>query len=312
MTSRLSALILASMIAGLAAPAAGQVHAELRPDSVGAPYRYVLELVTDGDAVDVVLDRRLLSLRVEVEGRRRPLTCRHPAAPRRVSTERVVHLDSSSSRVAEWLDLRMYCAGAALDALRAGGNVEARYGFSRGSRQRWVVKAAEGRPVARLDLPEFALTPVTPVEPAEAPVRLVLASSTATVDRAPTFRLSLRSDGPTRIVYARDDLYGFHVKGPLGEVDCGPDRVEISPIVDFYQRLRGRRGSSARVDSAQACPEAFSVAGVYEVTPTIDLIYGGERYDLDAVTGHFEGVPALLRVVGGPYVTHPVEGHETP
>jgi hypothetical protein len=312
MTSRVPALLLGLMIVGLATPAAAEVHASLRPDSVGAPYRYVLELVTDGEAADVVFDRRLLSLRLRVEGRRRPLTCRHPAAPRRVQDSRVVHLDSSTTRVAEWLDLRMYCTGAALDAVRAGASVQARYGFSRGGRTRWVVKAGDARPLRSLDLPEFTLPALTPPPAPTGAIDVTLRSTTVTVGRSPSFRLKLRSDGARRIVYARDDLYRFHIAGPLGEVDCGPDTLEVVPIVDFYQRVSRRGGASARIDSAQVCPDAFSVPGVYEVTPSIDLIYSGERYGLDAVTGRFVGSPALVRVVGRTYVVHPVDGAEAP
>ncbi|NOY89861.1 MAG: hypothetical protein GXP55_01535, partial [Deltaproteobacteria bacterium] len=212
MNVRIAASLLGLSLSLLAAPATAQVQANLRPDRVGAPYRFVLELVSDGSPVDVVFDRRLLTLRVHAEGRRRPLTCRHPAAPSRVLSSRVVHLDSSSSRVAEWLDLRMYCTGRALAALRAGAPVDARYGFRRRGSHRWVVKPEQGPPIHRLDLAQFTLAPLAAELPVDGPIRLSLRPSTLHVGSPPSLRVTLRSAGAAQVVYPRDDLYSFHIR----------------------------------------------------------------------------------------------------
>jgi len=113
-------------------------------------------------------------------------------------------------------------------------------------------------------------------------------------------------------IYPRDDLYRFRIHGPLGDVECGPRRTPVNPIIDFYRQLHGRRSVSARVDAQSACPDAFSVPGVYEVTPVVDLDYGGERYSLDVTTGSFEGPPAVIRVIGRAYVAHPLDDAAAP
>ncbi|NOY90687.1 MAG: hypothetical protein GXP55_05705, partial [Deltaproteobacteria bacterium] len=141
----------------------------------------------------------------------------------------------------------------------------------------------------------------------DGPIRLTLRPSTLHVGSPPSLRVTLRSAGAAQVVYPRDDLYSFHIRGPLGEVDCHQSRLPITPIVDLYRRISARRGVSARIGT-HACPEAFSVPGVYEVTPAVDLVYGGERYGLEALTGRFEGVPGLVRVVGHGYVAHPLDG----
>ena len=57
------------------------------------------------------------------------------------------------------------------------------------------------------------------------------------------------------------------------------------------------------MSAAWACPEGtFSVPGVYEVVPVVDLVYDGARYGYDVVTGTFEGRPVAVRRLGGGYV----------
>ena len=102
-------------------------------------------------------------------------------------------------------------------------------------------------------------------------------------------------------------LFWFRVRGPLGEVECRPARTPIVPIVDFFVRLRGR-GRAASLSAARYCPEGtFDVAGVYEVTPAVDLIYGGEEFEIEAVTGTYVGQPSVLRSLQVEYLEQHVE-----
>ena len=214
----------------------------------------------------------------------------------------------------EWVDLRMYCWGRALRALESGeATVEVEYGFAGRGRDRFVARTeGERRPPHRVSGGEIAWTaPAAGVE-TEAPVEVGLrpTSSRGTPRLQPTLRAA---SGSPR-VYLRDDLWSFTVRGPLGTVECRAPRQVIVPIVDFYSRL-SRRERRSTFDADYFCPEdTFAVPGVYEVTPHMELIYGADAYDFDAVTGTFDGDPAPVRVTRGNYVEQtldtlpPVEG----
>jgi len=132
-------------------------------------------------------------------------------------------------------------------------------------------------------------------------VRLRLSSADVRTAGQLRFHLTVRAgEGERPRIYLRNDLARFRVRGPLGEVECAVPRQPIVPIIDFYQRLGGRRGASVRIDAERYCPEdTFAAAGIYEVTPVVDLPYGGERYGFEAVTGTFEGRMAPIRIRRG-------------
>ncbi len=297
------------------------VQVSVTPNAAASdsPFAYLFELrATAGATPEVVADRRLLSFRVHVEGRRRPLTCRHPDAPRRVSQGRVRRLGGDEPSVwRETIDLRMYCWGRALAALSAGARVEVRYGFGRRPRRdRWVTRMVTGVGESRSEMamasslegPEFTFSPIE--EPAsgsadagdDAVPRVSISMSSIDTSRGAsvTFRPRLRATGGAVRVYVRDDLFRFAVRGPLGAYVCAMERTPIAPIIDFFTRLRGRRSAGGRVGVAFACPDAFMVPGIYEVTPMVDLDYGPGDYDLDdVVTGTFTGEKVLVRIRRG-------------
>ncbi len=288
--------------------------AEEGPDP-GARYLYTFELAqTSWPTAEVVADRRLLRFEVHPEGSRRRYRCAHPDAPRRVPDGRVTRIGAGTDQPLwrEWIDLRSYCWGRALRALDQGARVEVSYGFARRGRDRWVARTASGESTARtLDGPELSIAAAPePPEPT-GPIRVELAPVDVAGGSAVSFRVAIYSNEGTQRVYLRDDLFRFVVDGPMGRVVCEVPRQPVVPIVDFYQSIRGRIGARTSIGADRWCPAGtFDVAGVYDVTPVVDLVYGGERYDIDAVTGRFEGRPVPIRIRRGShgYVEQVTEG----
>lgn len=281
-------------------------------------------------AQEVVRDRRLLELTVleaRERGRPRRHVCRYPGAPARPVEARVAAMSAGETYV-EWLDLRELCWGRAARVLESGEvTVEVSYGFR--ARSRAVVREeGERRPPHRVpgDAFTFALPSATPGATTTSTTTGATTStttgatatatdasaSTLTLSLAPTstagtpvLSVTIRGEGDDR-VYVRDDLFSFDVRGPLGSVRCAIPRTTIVPIVDFYRRLS--RPTRTSIAASIQCPEdTFAVAGVYEVVPVVDLVYDGARYDLEAVTGRFEGAPAAVRITSREYVEQRVE-----
>ncbi len=284
------------------------ISVSLTPLPGHGPYKYKLTVTAHADR-EVVTDRRLLQLTVrpEVEGRRRAprLRCRHPDEPRRVERSREM---SAGETYVEWVDLRMYCWGRSLRALRQSpGTIEVGYGFRRRGRRRWVAREeGERRPPRGVEgEPVQWSPPESADDDSEAPVRVGMRPTSSR--RAPILRPTIRATEGRPRAYLRDDLWSFTVHGPMGTVECRPRRQVIAPIVDFFSRLR-TRPRTQRFDAEYFCPEdTFAVPGVYEVVPRIELIYDADRYDFDAVTGTFEGDPTPVRRTRGEYVEQTLE-----
>ncbi len=284
-----------------------RVEVSLDPIEDAGPFVRRLRLRSNRSQ-EVVRDRRLLVLTVRpLEGRRR-YRCVHPLAPRRAAGERVASM-AAGETYDEWVDLRMYCWGAALTALRQGAVVEVSYGFRSRGRHRWVAREQdERRPPHRITGAQLRWSATDQLEN-DASVNVRLAPTTSR--GWPTLRVRVTGRGR---VYLRDDLWSFVVTGPLGRVECVAARQPVVPIIDFFVRL-GRRPRRATLDASYYCPEGtFGVEGVYEVTPRLELVYDGEAYDIEAVTGTFEGPAAPLRVLrpGAPYVEQRVEDLGSP
>ena len=312
---RTAPLALAALLVWLPPPAAHAddeapvVSVELSRLPEHGPYKARLTLRAH-QAREVATDRRLLQLTVrpKVEGRRRSprLRCRHPAAPSRRPRSRQMQPGETYE---EWVDLRMYCWGRALRALEGGeATIEVVYGFRRGGRDRYVAREeGERRPPRSIEGTALEWTPPPETEPEgeEPPVELGMRPTSSR--GAPPFRPTIRATEGRPRVYLRDDLWSFEVRGPLGRVICQPQRQVVAPIVDFYTRLSSRRRTSS-FDPDYYCPEdTFSVPGVYEIVPRIDLIYDADRFDFDAVTGTFVGEPVPVRVTRGDYVEQTME-----
>lgn len=306
--TRLLAFALVFLVsAPVAAQESPRLEVSLEPIEDAGPFVRRLR-VRSSRRQEVVRDRRLLALTVRPREGRRRYRCVHPRAPRRVDSGRVALMDAGES-YEEWVDVRMYCWGAALAALERGAEVEVSYGFRSRGRHRWIAREPdERRPPHRVSGGELSWDPMGSPS-AEGPVRVWLAATTTRGQ--PVFRVRVAGEGR---VYLRDDLWSFVVRGPLGRVECAVPRQPVVPIVDFFVRL-GRRPRRATLDAGLYCPDGtFDVEGVYEVTPRLELVYDGEAYDLEAVTGTFEGPPAPLRVLrpGAPYVEQRIDDLRTP
>lgn len=310
MTSRMILAALLTLSASATAHADDEpIRVSLTPLAEYGPYKAKLTITAHAER-EVVIDRRLLQLTVrpEVEGRRRSprLRCRHPDEPRRAERTRTM---SAGETYEEWVDLRMYCWGRALRALEAGpATIEVGYGFRRGGRGRFVARQeGERRPPRGVEAEPLAWPgpPETSDEGEEMPVRVGLRPTSSR--GTPVLRPTIRATGGRPRVYLRDDLWSFTVQGPLGTVECAPRRQLIAPIVDFYRRLSSRPRTE-RFAVEHYCPEdTFSLPGIYDVVPRIELIYDADRFDFDAVTGTFEGEPTPVRRTRGEYLEQTLE-----
>lgn len=269
-----------------------------------ARYFYVLEVAAVGDPnADVVADRRLLSFEFDDTSRRhRTVRCTHPNAPtprRAMQSAQKLTVHGASAPYREWIDIRSYCFGSALEALERGAHVRANYGYARGGRNDWVARAGDNR-VRSVVAGEFEFAAVIhPPTTGDAVVRL------QNLDRATaggmSFSVSVRSAHGRRRVYVRPDLFRFRVRGPLGSHECGVPMQPIVPIADFFSTVSERASAGRTLDVERYCPDAFAVEGVYEVTPVAELPYTprSARNTTDVLTGTFEGAPALVRIRTG-------------
>lgn len=260
-------------------------------------------LAPDADEASVAVDRRLLELVVRPADSRRRYRCRHPDRPRRGRDARRKTL-APGAEATEWVDLRMYCWGRALDALSDGATVEATYGFRRRGRDRCVWCEGERRDhVRQIELERFELDAAPErTRDADAPIRVEMSPRRTSREAYVRFVVAASASeaaGRQR-VYIRPDQWRFYVRGPLGEVMCRLPRRPVSPIVDFFRTVTTRRRVRDVLDATAYCPEGtFEAAGVYDVTPILDLPYSGDRYDLEAATGTFVGVPTPVRIDRG-------------
>lgn len=269
-------------------------------------YLYVMELrATSWSLPEVVADRRLLRFDVSDPTARhpRPLRCANPDAPRfRAAPARAQILGGEGlpSVYREWIDLRMYCNGRALALLEHGAHVVATYGYAHGARGAWVARRAASGPeapsVSELSAGEFDVAPLLAQPASTGAAQVTLARADSATQAGLGFSVSVRSTSGTRRVYLRNDQVRFRVRGPLGAHECGLDRVPIVPIVDFFRSVSPRSAATVRVDAAQACPDAFPVAGIYEVSPVVELPHAFVAHPEQSLTGTFVGAPAVVRI----------------
>lgn len=306
---------------------ASPVEVTLEPwaahDGVDRPFRYIVTMRPRGDApLEVVADRRLLSFVVRRPESRRRFRCAHPHAPPRPDEERV----RTSSRGGEagsvwreWIDLRMYCWGGALAALRDGAQVEGRYGWRRADRRRWVARTPESpwrEWTGGVDLVPFSFSRVE--EPPTrrldeewesdtsenarrvAPVHVMLSSRTVLRGGMVSFRPSVRAREGRARVYVRPDSWSFEVRGPTTTVRCAIPPGGGAPPADLFRPITERYAAVDLLDAEFMCPEGtFDQAGVYEVVPELSLRHSGEEWGYDAIIGRFAGPPSPIRVTAG-------------
>jgi hypothetical protein len=299
-----------------ATPVTPVIDVELLPwaayDGVERPYRYLFEIRPMGDRpVDVVADRRLL--RFEIRDGRRVHRCVQPGAPSRVSEPRVRTLVPGASGEQgtwrEWVDLRMYCVGAARDAMARGLPVQARFGWPRGTRTRWVARRAgestrqwvAGVEVGSLSVSAPAPRPTRFVDrPEPPPVEIAVASVSARTGRRLALPVSVRARAGSARLFVRPDAWSFRVRGPLGDVRCRASSTGGPPPPELFRRVTSRVALRAVLDADFFCPPGtFDVPGVYEVTPKLSLPYGGEEWGFEAVRGTLSGPTAAVRITHG-------------
>lgn len=266
------------------------------------------------DTWELAADHRLLAfevtpaaLVVDPAPRRRPrrvrtLTCKHPNAGRRVD---IAHVVRTPERWSEPLDIRMYCTGSAYQALVAGGSVVPVYGFRRATRTAYLARSVADpntRPLASVRGEPFVPYPIaTPTSATAAarpgaPIVVGLVPTDSTAPNAPSLRAFIRGTGPGR-VYLRDDLFAFRITDPSGHVTtCAPPRTTVVPIIDFYKRLSSGTRLESVIDASRYCRGVFSAPGIYEITPEVELPYGGERFGIEVVTGRYTGEGSFVRV----------------
>lgn len=276
------------------------------PTTADARYVFVVELRSEGPMpASLVADRRWLSFEVQRARPRQRLRCAHPRASVAVGEDarRIDSFDPASGALwREWIDLRMYCAGRALDAAEAGAPIVARYAppSRRGAElARYATRTPPPREVRSgtpIVLParsgEATATPETPVS-------VTMADVTSADGRSMRWSVRVDGHGERRYVYLRPEFFRFEVRGPLGNAACAMPRSNAAPIRDLFRRF-GRGARRAFVLEARSfCPDAFRVEGVYEVLPTVDLAIDGRTFELDAWSGSFHGAPAVIRVTRG-------------
>lgn len=280
---------------------------------VGAnPFHFTATVSVEApDTWEFAADHRLLAFEVtpapapaaDATARRRrrvrTLTCKHPNAGRRVDA---AHVLRTPERWSEPLDIRMYCTGRAYQALVEGGSVVPVYGFRRATRTAYLARSVadtRARALASVRGEPFVPYPVATPAAATTPVDPVvvgLVPTDSTAPNAPSLRAFIRGTATGR-VYLRDDLFTFRITDPSGAVHtCAPPRTTVVPIIDFYKRVTPGGRLESVIDASRYCRGIFGAPGIYEITPEVELPYGGERFGIEAVTGRYTGEASFVRV----------------
>lgn len=287
-------LIVAVLAAALVGSAA---HAQRR----GAPAPVDVSLATDTSSphrvtvtvvareeVTVAEELRALRLEVRPAGTRRVVRCAAGAMPR---------LDGGAVQTLhagdvwrETFDVRMLCWGRALSMLEGGGELGGTLALPRRA------GARRGRaPTA--PIPFVSVAAVSHPEPPAGDVRVSLAPTDALSGGRVAFRVTVRAARPVR-AWLRPDRVRFRVVGPDGERHtCAMERAGEAPIPDLFARLSSRGGPVYSLDARAYCADGvFDEAGIYEVTPLLDLDVDGTEWRMDTPLGTFEGTPVPVRV----------------
>jgi hypothetical protein len=299
------ALVLALGVLTLAAPAAAQRRTRTTaPAPVDAqlfalttPHMLRLSVVARTE-VELTADVRLLHLEVRAPGARRGLPCDPPVRPRRLDASTVRSMHAGETWDATF-DVRNVCWGRALAALEAGAELSGSFGTARGR---------AGIPIATSGATSTRSVPLAPVMmaalvPPAAPagdVRISLAPADAVTGARLALRVTIRATRPLR-AWARPNRVRFRVVAPDGTArTCAISRGGSAPIADLFARVGTRSGPMFSLEARAYCgAHAFAAAGIYEVTPLLDLDVDGRPWRLDTPLGTFEGVPAPVRIRTG-------------
>jgi hypothetical protein len=290
--------------------------------------RWKLRVVNKGSVpLRLAADARLLSFEIEPDAtpgatetpkKPKPVTCALPADMRPAGDDERVLVLPPGRAFGETFDPQLYCFGATESAaLRAGGRVTARMGFSpgRGKLERpFVISPFDGiepRVAAAKEIaaPSFTLAALAPAAPpaASAPLtgpRLSVAlpewlDANRGAEAAGTVTVSNAGDRPVTL-RLRPDTVTFSVATPGGaSVRCGRGTAMGTPVRELFDTVPARGSAALPVLLAALCPAAtFDQAGLYRVVPTLDTRRAsGERIGLATFDGEVVGTRAsLLRV----------------
>lgn len=287
-------------------------------DGTAQPYRYVVSLRAD-QPIEAVVDRRLLAFEIRPTGSRRRHRCRHPRAPRRATSARRRTL-SAGEVWREWIDLRMYCTGAALRALESGAEVRPSYGWRRPTTRLWIARVdgtatrewtggAQPEPFAfpAIERPRETVRSGAAAEAAPSPIELTLSSTTASRQASLYFGVRVSSREGSERIYLRPDYFSFLVRGPDGTPSsCRMAPSGGRPVSDLYRRITRRYGWTERLEARVFCDDhVFDRAGLYEVVPKVRAPHDGAEWRFEAVSGRFVGPTAIVRILddaSGEYV----------
>lgn len=300
---RLGSIVLLLVLGFAGAPHAeaqrrARASAELPIDAQlftgGSAHEFRLSISARSE-VELTADLRLLHLEVRTAGARRGLACDSPARPRRIdpATVRTLHAGEVWS---ETFDVRTLCWGRALVALEAGGEVSGSFGTARGRAGVAIARMGEttfrAAPFAALAVPAAS----TPTPPA-GDVRVTLAPADAASGARVSLRVTIRAVRPVR-AWVRPDRVRFRVRSPDGTTHtCAMSRSDGAPIPDLFARVSARSGPVLSLDARAYCTaRVFAAAGIYEVTPLLDLDVDGRGWHFDTPRGTFEGAPVPVRI----------------
>lgn len=251
--------------------------------------------------VDAVADLRLLGFEVlpqDASSRTRPLRCAWPNVPSRNAADTVVaQPPPGSALVDDTVDVRMFCVGAAYEALVRGGSLRPVYGYARASAQRYAARASRrgARPLAQVRGEPITLRRAP--EPSAAAVRVAMPTADATRGGTIVVRPYVEGTARGARAYVRDDLFSFDLRSPTGRTArCVVPRHPVTPIYDFFTRFGVGKRASFTIDLGRICPGFVDEPGIYDIVPIAELIYNGSNVGIEALTGWFRGEPSFLRV----------------
>ena len=264
-------------------PAPTMVLAVEAPTLVGP---WTMRVTNEGEVpVSLAADARFLTIDVTPRGARGPTRCELPPDMRPQSElDRALVVPPKRSYV-ESFEPRMYCFGAAGDAIAGGSIVVAHLGWAglgtKPPHAVWPVDGVEPElaPVGELSsapiaLPDAASPTLIGDAPATGP-RLVLRAATAIDASSATnidIPLTLRNEGSTPVtVRFRPETIAFEARGPAGAVDCPWPTPSTAPMRQLFSTVPSRGEITLHVLLGAYCAgHTFDAPGLFVVRPRLD------------------------------------------
>ncbi len=260
----------------------------------------------------------LLSLRVQIPGKKEVVTCKLPSSESAAqSGTPSVELKNGEALLYRF-DVRSLCFRETHDAvLLPGALVEPHFGWATLKKTRWkkgkreeytpeqkapflvtVVKeegseAPEAPNVKELLGPELALSldyaqVLKEDKGAAEPLALSLErGSNAYTPADVVVAVGIKNRGAeVRRLFFRRELLTFDLAGPRGKVHCEPTPKDRAPDAKAFLTLKPGELVTLPSRMIELCPAgAFSLPGLYEVSATLKAKESGEALGLNAFTG---------------------------